>query len=85
MFGEKNSMLADDVTLRRLKILVEQYVETRKKRHDVISTARASMAIREVMPFCPIAGKALDDLIAACAIEHGLGVLFDNLASDIEV
>lgn len=71
-------MLADDVAMRRLKILVEQYVEARKKRHDVISTAKAGMAIREVMPMCPISGKAFDDLIAVCAIEHGLGVLFDS-------
>ncbi|WP_246683152.1 hypothetical protein [Mesorhizobium sp. B2-1-3A] len=71
-------MFTDDVAVRRLKTLVEQYVETRKKRHDVVSTAKAGAAIREVMPSCPLSGKAFDDLIAACAIEHGLGVLFDN-------
>ncbi|MER9937979.1 hypothetical protein [Mesorhizobium sp. M0088] len=74
----EESMFTDDVAVRRLKILVQQYVETRKKRHDVISTAKAGTAIREVMPSCPLSGKAFDDLIAACAIEHGLAVLFDN-------
>ena len=59
-------MFTDDVAVRRPKILVEQYVETRKKRHDVVSTARAGAAIR---PSCPLSGKAFDDLIAACAIE----------------
>ncbi|MGX7877401.1 hypothetical protein ACVDG5_036535 [Mesorhizobium sp. ORM6] len=71
-------MFTDDVAMRRLKNLVEQYVETRKRRHDVVSTAKAGAAIREVMPNCPLSGKAFDDLIAACAIEHGLEVLFDN-------
>ncbi|ARP68217.1 hypothetical protein A9K65_032955 (plasmid) [Mesorhizobium sp. WSM1497] len=74
-------MVADDIAARRLKMLVEQYVENRKRRHDFISTSTAETAIREVLPNCPISGKALDDLIAASAIAHGLGVRFDRSAS----
>ncbi|MER8766644.1 hypothetical protein [Mesorhizobium sp. M0968] len=74
-------MFADQIARRRLKMLVEQYVETRKKRHDVISTSTAESAIREVLPNCPISGKAFDDLIAASAVAHGLGVWFDRSIS----
>ncbi|MER8395834.1 hypothetical protein [Mesorhizobium sp. M0213] len=71
-------MVVDEIAARRLKILIEQYIETRKRRHDEVSTAAAEMAITAVMPNCPVSGKALDDMIAACAFEHGLGVLFDR-------
>ncbi|TIM29160.1 MAG: hypothetical protein E5Y61_21745 [Mesorhizobium sp.] len=71
-------MFADEIAARRLKTLVDHYMETRKRRHDVVSTSRAETAIRYVLPNCPVSGKALDDMIAACAVEHGLGVLFDR-------
>ncbi|MER9627098.1 MULTISPECIES: hypothetical protein [unclassified Mesorhizobium] len=71
-------MVVDEIAARRLNILLEQYMETRKRRHDAVSTAAAEIAIRAVMPNCPVSGKALDDMIAACAFEHGLGVLFDQ-------
>ncbi|WP_245466509.1 MULTISPECIES: hypothetical protein [unclassified Mesorhizobium] len=45
-------MFADEIAARRLKMLVEQYVETRKRQHDVISTSTAEAAIREVLPNC---------------------------------
>ncbi|MBZ9887203.1 hypothetical protein LB559_04490 [Mesorhizobium sp. BR1-1-3] len=59
-------------------MLVEQYVESRKRRHDVISTSTAEAAIREVLPNWQISGRAFDDMIAASAIAHGLGVRFDR-------
>ncbi|MER9236023.1 hypothetical protein NKI56_28885 [Mesorhizobium sp. M0622] len=72
-------MVVAEIAVRRLKILIEQYMETRKRRPDVVSTAAAEIAIRAVMPNCPVSGKAPDDMIAACAFEHGLGVLlFDR-------
>ncbi|MER8810890.1 hypothetical protein [Mesorhizobium australicum] len=74
-------MFVDEAATRRLKMLVEQYVETRRRRHDVISTSTAEAAIREVLPNCPISGKAFDELIAASAITHGLGVRFDRSIS----
>ena len=70
-------MLAGDISERRLKILVEQYVEARKKNHDFVSTELASRAIRQfISP--PIGEDALDNLIAKCAVEHGLNVRFDR-------
>lgn len=69
-------MVTDEIAARRLTILLEQYMETRKRRHDAVSTAAAEIAIRAVMPNRPISGKALDDMIAACPFERG--VLFDR-------
>ncbi|WP_281056248.1 hypothetical protein [Mesorhizobium sp. M7A.F.Ca.US.005.03.1.1] len=43
-------MFADDMAARRLKMLVEEYVETRKRRHEVISTSMAEAAIRQLLP-----------------------------------
>lgn len=72
-------MVADDIPARRLKMLVEQYVEKRKKQRDVVSTSTAGAAIRAALPNCPVSGRALDDVIATCAVAHGLGVRFDRL------
>jgi len=74
-------MFADDIAARRLKILVEQYVEARKKHRDVVSTSTAGAAIRAALPNCPVFGRALDDVIATCAVAHGLGVTFDRSES----
>jgi hypothetical protein len=71
-------MFVDEIAARRLKVLIDQYIAARKKRHHVVSTATAEIAIRAVMPNCPVSGRALDDMISACAFEHGLGVLFDR-------
>ncbi|WP_245482576.1 hypothetical protein [Mesorhizobium sp. M7A.F.Ca.ET.027.03.2.1] len=57
---------------------IEQYVEVRKKRHDVVSVGQAGEAIKAVLGECPVTGKALDDMIAASAVAHGLGVVFDS-------
>jgi uncharacterized protein YggU (UPF0235/DUF167 family) len=71
-------MVADDQTYRRLKMLIEQYVEVRRTRHDVVSVGQAGKAIAAVLGECPVKGKALDDMIAASAVAHGLGVVFDG-------
>lgn len=42
-------MYAGDITQRRLKILIEQYVEARKKNHDFVSTELACKAIRQII------------------------------------
>ena len=74
---KEHVMLAGDIAERRLKILVEQYVEARKKNHDFVSTELASKAIRQfISP--PIGEKALDNMIAKCAVEHGLIIRFDR-------
>lgn len=52
-------MFADEIAARRLKTLVEHYMETRKRRHDVVSTSRAETAIREVLPIALCPGKPL--------------------------
>ncbi|RUX96134.1 MULTISPECIES: hypothetical protein [unclassified Mesorhizobium] len=70
-------MLAGDIAERRLKMLVEQYVEARKKNHDFVSTELASKAIRQLIS-PPIGAEGLDNMIAKCAIQHGLSVRFDR-------
>ena len=71
-------MDADNQTYHRLNVLIEQYVEVRKKRHEVVSVGQARKAIKTVLWDCPVTGKALDDMIAASAVAHGLGVAFDG-------
>jgi hypothetical protein len=73
-------MYADEIAKRRVTFLVEQYVEARKRRHDFVSTGLASRAIRQFVS-APIRDAALDDMIAKCAVEHGLGVRFDREAT----
>jgi hypothetical protein len=73
-------MLAGDIAERRLKMLVEQYVEARKKNRDFVSTEFASKAIRQIIS-PPIRAEALDNMIAKYAIRHGLTVRFDRKES----
>ena len=68
---------ADEIGMRRLRILVEHYVEVRKRRHDFISIELASKAVRQVSR-TPISEKALEDMIAKSAAGHGLEVRFDR-------
>jgi hypothetical protein len=42
-------------------------------------TSTAGAAIRAALPNCPVSGRALDDVIATCAVADGLGVRFDRL------
>lgn len=59
-------------------MLIEQYVNVRKKRHDIFSVGQAGKATKTVLDKCPVMTKALDDLIAASAVAHGAGVVFDS-------
>ena len=69
--------MSHEVEERRLKMLIEQYAEVRKKRHDVVSVRQAAVAVLTVMKTCPVSRRELDDMIAASAVAHGLGVAFD--------
>ena len=73
--------MSREVDQPRLQMLIEQYVEVRKKRHDVVSVRQAAAAVLTVMKQCPVSKKELDDMIAASAGAHGLGVVFDALQS----
>ncbi|RWC58664.1 hypothetical protein [Mesorhizobium sp.] len=67
----------EDITARRLGIIIEQYVEARKKRYDYVSTEQAYQAIRQVLkPAIP--DRELDDMVASLAIKNGLAVVFDR-------
>lgn len=69
--------MSHEVEERRLKMLIEQYVEVRKKRHDVVSVRQAEAIVLTVMKDCPVSRRELGDMIAASAMAHGLGVVFD--------
>ncbi|MBZ9967265.1 hypothetical protein [Mesorhizobium sp. BR1-1-2] len=71
---------AEDITLRRVKMLVEQYVLTRSRRYDFVSTELACRAIREVMR-SPIKDAELDRMLARSAARQGLSVRFDRIAA----
>jgi hypothetical protein len=63
---------------RRLDILLENYVETRSRRHDYVSVMTAEKAIKQVLPNLDVSNRDFDDLIAQGAIKRGLAVHFDR-------
>ena len=69
--------MSHEVEERRLKMLIEQYVEVRKKRHDIVSVRQIAGAVLTVMKACPVSRRELDDMIDASAVAHGLCVAFD--------
>ncbi|TJV40388.1 MAG: hypothetical protein E5Y02_22130 [Mesorhizobium sp.] len=69
---------AEEIALRRVKMLVEQYVLARSKRYDFVSTELACKAIRQVVQ-SPIEDIALDHLLAEFAVKQGLSVRFDRI------
>ncbi|MBN9221587.1 MAG: hypothetical protein J0I79_26895 [Mesorhizobium sp.] len=74
-------MFVQDAEVQRLNTLVVQYCKIRKKRRQMVSINQAETAIREVMPNLPVSGEAFELIIAACAAEHGLAILFDGNGS----
>jgi hypothetical protein len=67
----------EDIAARRLAIIIEQYVEARKKRYDYVSTEHAYHAIRQVLKPA-ISDRELDDMVASLAVKNGLAVVFDR-------
>jgi hypothetical protein len=70
--------MTDGITTRRLDILLENYVETRRRRHDYVSVITAERAIKQVLPDLDVSSRDFDNLIAQRAIKHGLAVHFDR-------
>ncbi|TIN16059.1 MAG: hypothetical protein E5Y31_30685 [Mesorhizobium sp.] len=70
--------LAEEIALRRVKMLVEQYVQARGRRYDFISTELACKAIRQVVR-SSIEDTELDHLLARSAVKQGLSVRFDRI------
>ena len=67
----------EDIAVRRLGIIIEQYVEARKKRYDYVSTEQAYLAIRQILKPA-ISDRELDDMVASLAVKNGLAVVFDR-------
>ncbi|WP_292863943.1 hypothetical protein [Mesorhizobium sp.] len=72
-----------DIAVRRLSMIVEQYVEARRQqRYGFVSTDQAARVIRRVLKSslseAPISDRQLDDMVAALAVENGLAVIFDR-------
>jgi len=69
-----------DVAARRLSMIIEQYVEARKRRYDFVSTDQAARVIRRILkPADPaLSDRKLDDMVAALAVKNGLAVVFDR-------
>ena len=69
-----------DVAARRLSMIIEQYVEARKRRYDFVSTDQAARVIRRILkPADPVLpDRKLDDMVAALAVKNGLAVVFDR-------
>ncbi|AZO56392.1 MAG: hypothetical protein EOS78_04815 [Mesorhizobium sp.] len=68
---------AQDIALRRVDMLIEQYVVARGKSYDFVSTELASKAIRSVM-HSPVGDVELDLMLARKAVQQGLSVRFDR-------
>jgi hypothetical protein len=69
-------LFEDEIAARRLRMLVEQYIEVRHRKHDFVSTSMAIAAIRQVTRF-PISDEALGHMIAEMAVQKGIDVRFD--------
>lgn len=69
-----------DIAARRLSMVIEQYVEARKRRYDFVSTDQAARVIRKILkPADPaLSDRKLDDMVAALAVKNGLAVVFDR-------
>ena len=68
------------IAARRLSMIIEQYVEARKRRYDFVSTEQAARVIRGILkPADPaLSDRKLDDMVAALAVKNGLAVVFDR-------
>ncbi|MER9405305.1 hypothetical protein NKI36_14780 [Mesorhizobium caraganae] len=69
---------ADEIALRRVKMMIEQYVIARSRGHDFVSTELACRAIRRVVR-SPIEDLQLDHLLAENALKQGLSIRFDRI------
>jgi len=76
----RNVQEPKDVAARRLSMIIEQYVEARKRRYDFVSTDQAARVIRKILkPADPaLSDRKLDDMVAALAVKNGLAVVFDR-------
>ncbi|MBZ9967984.1 hypothetical protein [Mesorhizobium sp. BR1-1-2] len=72
-----------DIAARRLDMIIEQYVEARKKqRFGYVSTDQAARVIHRILKPTPsdpsFSDHELDDMVAALAVKNGLAVVFDR-------
>ncbi|TSE04351.1 hypothetical protein C1D09_024285 [Mesorhizobium intechi] len=69
-----------DIAARRLSMVIEQYVEARKRRYDFVSTDQAARVIRKILKPAdpPLSDRKLDDMVAAVAVKNGLAIIFDR-------
>jgi len=71
-----------DIAARRLSMIIEQYVEARKRRFDFVSTDQAARVIRRTLKPTlsdpALSDRTLDDMVAALAVKNGLAVFFDR-------
>ncbi|TGQ73350.1 MAG: hypothetical protein E5V49_04635 [Mesorhizobium sp.] len=67
----------EDIAARRLDMVIEQYVESRKRRYGYVATDQASRVIRRILN-PDVSDHELDDRVAALAVKNGLAVVFDR-------
>ncbi len=70
-----------DIAARRLNMIIEQYVEARKRHYGFVSTDQAARVIRRILKPSlsgPAFDRQLDDMVAALAVKNGLAVVFDR-------
>jgi hypothetical protein len=71
-----------DIAARRLSMIIEQYVEARKRHYGFVSTDQAARVIRRTLKPTlsepALSDRQLDDMVAALAVKNGLAVIFDR-------
>jgi hypothetical protein len=71
-----------DIAARRLSMIIEQYVETRKRHFGFVSTDQAARVIRRMLKPTladpTLSDRKLDDMVATLAVKNGLAVIFDR-------
>ena len=63
--------------IRTIDQLIVHYVEKRHRQPGPISVAQAVIAIRTVMPDCPLSDRTLAERVAGLAVGHGHAISFD--------
>ena len=80
MQNPKSEQEPRDIAARRLSMIIEQYVEARKRHFGFVSTDQAARVIRRMLKpaLADLSDRKLDDMVATLAVKNGLAVIFDR-------
>ena len=71
MQNPKSEQEPRDIAARRLSMIIEQYVEARKRHFGFVSTDQAARVIRRMLKpaLADLSDRKLDDMVATLAVK----------------